>query len=112
MAAHLSVVTASSPSLASARQSVIHLYRDFQRGVSHFVPTDSNNDISQRRGIIRNKHRADWEHWHTAEAMSSWTESFIARIWHMEMIYKSRKHTEHRNSNEKAYETERAKHKN
>jgi NADH dehydrogenase (ubiquinone) 1 alpha subcomplex subunit 6 len=37
MAAHLSVVTASSPSLASARQSVIHLYRDFQRGVSHFM---------------------------------------------------------------------------
>jgi hypothetical protein len=36
MAAHLSVVTAQSPSLSAARQSVIHLYRDFQRGVSFF----------------------------------------------------------------------------
>ena len=34
MAAHLSVVTAQSPSLSAARQSVLHLYRDFQRGVS------------------------------------------------------------------------------
>ncbi|KAG0033098.1 hypothetical protein BGZ82_006252 [Podila clonocystis] len=58
MAAHLSVVTASSPSLASARQSVIHLYRDFQRGVPEIMRT---HQIDIPMSQIRTKIREEFE---------------------------------------------------
>ncbi|KAG0232269.1 hypothetical protein BGW42_000084 [Actinomortierella wolfii] len=58
MAAHLSVVTSTSPSLAHARKSVIHLYRDFQRGVPEIMRTHL---IDLPTSQIRSKIREEFE---------------------------------------------------
>ncbi|KAG0297157.1 hypothetical protein BGZ96_007518 [Linnemannia gamsii] len=58
MAAHLSVVTAQSSSLSSARQSVIHLYRDFQRGVPEIMRT---HQVDIPMSMIRTKIREEFE---------------------------------------------------
>jgi len=61
MAAHLSVVTSQSPSLAAARLSVIHLYRDFQRGVSP-KSTENNDHGTLHMGPDSTKEET-WQDW-------------------------------------------------
>ncbi|KAF9427838.1 hypothetical protein BGZ76_002170 [Entomortierella beljakovae] len=58
MAAHLSVKTSQSPSLSAASRSVIHLYRDFQRGVPEIMRT---HQIDIPASVIRTKIREEFE---------------------------------------------------
>ncbi|KAG0018605.1 hypothetical protein BGZ80_006987 [Entomortierella chlamydospora] len=54
MTAHLSVMTLQSSSLASARQSVIHLYCDFQRGIDlriSAIRTKIHEEFERHRDI-------------------------------------------------------------
>ncbi|KAF9931713.1 hypothetical protein BGZ65_004763 [Modicella reniformis] len=58
MAAHLSVVTSQTPSLAAAHMKVIHLYRDFQRGVPEIMRT---HQLDVPMSQIRTKIREEFE---------------------------------------------------
>ncbi|KAF9927080.1 hypothetical protein FBU30_003504 [Linnemannia zychae] len=58
MAAHLSVVTTQSPSLAAAHKRVIHLYRYFQRGVPEIMRT---HQLDIPTSMVRTKIREEFE---------------------------------------------------